>query len=105
MLPIALMVATPGMVCMDRQSARPANRRVPQEVVIRQRQDMVDSQRRGLKAEGFIEVAEVEQGLGVVLALVVVDPGSGVCQGGECGEEEGPVELLVSFPGGLFAAD
>src|SRR5690606_9459577 len=49
MLPIALLVATPGTVCVDRQGARPANRRVPEEVVIRQRKDMVDSQRRGLK--------------------------------------------------------
>ncbi|MCX2927943.1 ATP-binding protein [Streptomyces sp. NEAU-W12] len=60
MLPIALLVATPGTVCVDRQSARPANRRVPEEVVIRQRKDMVDSQRRGLKAEGFTEVVYSE---------------------------------------------
>ncbi|MFI2913930.1 AAA family ATPase [Streptomyces sp. PDY-4] len=60
MLPIALLVATPGTVCVDRQSARPANRRVPEDVVIRQRQDMVDSQRRGLKAEGFTEVTYSE---------------------------------------------
>ncbi|MEU8949658.1 ATP-binding protein [Streptomyces sp. NPDC048489] len=60
MLPIALMVAPPGTVCVDRQSARPANRRVPEEVVIRQRQDMVNSQRRGLKSEGFTEVAYSE---------------------------------------------
>ncbi|MFJ9478813.1 AAA family ATPase [Streptomyces mirabilis] len=55
MLPIALMVATPGTVCVERQGPRPANRRVPEEVVIRQRKDMVDSH-RGLKAEGFPEV-------------------------------------------------
>ncbi|MEU2179854.1 ATP-binding protein [Streptomyces thermolilacinus] len=60
MLPIALMVATPGMVCVGRQGARPANRRVPEEVVIRQRKDMVDSHHRGLKSEGFIEVAYSE---------------------------------------------
>ncbi|GAA3163683.1 ATP-binding protein [Streptomyces ramulosus] len=60
MLPIALLVATPGTVCVDRQDARPANRRVPEEIVARQRQDMVNSQRRGLKLEGFIEVAYSE---------------------------------------------
>jgi predicted kinase len=55
MLPIALMVVTPGTVCVERQSARPANRRVPQDTVIKQRKDMVDSHRT-LKAEGFPEV-------------------------------------------------
>lgn len=55
MAPIALMVATTGTVCVERQGTRPANRRVPEEVVIRQRRDMVDSY-RGLKAEGFPEV-------------------------------------------------
>ncbi|WP_331719857.1 AAA family ATPase [Streptomyces sp. NBC_00466] len=55
MLPIALMVATPGTVCVERQSARPANRRVPDDTVIKQRKDMVDSHRT-LKAEGFPEV-------------------------------------------------
>ncbi len=52
---------------------------------------------------------EAEQSLGVVLALgdflVVVGPRCRVAQGRECGEEEGPFELLVSSPGGLFAAD
>ncbi|MFE3249792.1 hypothetical protein [Streptomyces sp. NPDC059209] len=55
MLPIALMVATPGTVCVERQGPRPANRRVPEEVVIRQRKNVVDFH-RGLKAEGFPEV-------------------------------------------------
>jgi hypothetical protein len=52
---------------------------------------------------------EAEQGLGVVLALgdllVVGGPRCRVAQGGEGGEEEGTFELLVSSPGGLFAAD
>ncbi|MFJ8755226.1 AAA family ATPase [Streptomyces sp. NPDC102441] len=55
MLPIALMVATPGSVCIERQGPRPANRTVPEAVVVKQRQDMVDSHRT-LKAEGFPEV-------------------------------------------------
>lgn len=55
MLPIALMVATPGSACIERQGPRPANRTVPEDVVVRQRQDMVDSHRT-LKAEGFPEV-------------------------------------------------
>ncbi len=42
---------------------------------------------------------EVEEGLGVVLALadllVVAGAGGRVAQGGERGGEEGPVELLV----------
>ncbi|MCM2424194.1 ATP-binding protein [Streptomyces sp. RKAG293] len=55
MLPIAVMVATPGSVCIERQGPRPANRTVPEEVVIQQRQDMVNSHRT-LKAEGFPEI-------------------------------------------------
>lgn len=59
MLPIALMVATPGTVCVERQGPRPANRTVPEATVLKQRKDMVDSH-RGLKSEGFIEVAYSE---------------------------------------------
>ncbi|MEU8622797.1 ATP-binding protein [Streptomyces sp. NPDC048623] len=55
MLPIAVMVATPGSVCIERQGPRPSNRTVPEATVIKQRQDMVDSHRT-LKAEGFAEV-------------------------------------------------
>ncbi|MFE1028603.1 AAA family ATPase [Streptomyces sp. NPDC058818] len=55
MLPIAVMVATPGSVCIERQGPRPANRTVPGDVVAKQRQDMVASHRT-LKAEGFLEV-------------------------------------------------
>ncbi|MFF1561006.1 AAA family ATPase [Streptomyces sp. NPDC058279] len=55
MLPIAVMVATPGSVCIERQGPRPANRTVPEAVVVKQRQDMVDSHQT-LKAEGFPEV-------------------------------------------------
>ncbi|MFE5669213.1 AAA family ATPase [Streptomyces niveus] len=55
MLPIAVMIATPGSVCIERQGPRPANRTVPQDVVVKQRQDMVDSHRT-LKAEGFPEI-------------------------------------------------
>ncbi|CAK7288494.1 AAA family ATPase [Streptomyces misionensis] len=55
MLPIAVMVATPGSVCIERQGPRPANRTVPEDVVVKQRQDMVASHRT-LKAEGFSEI-------------------------------------------------
>ncbi|WP_319267509.1 ATP/GTP-binding protein [Streptomyces europaeiscabiei] len=55
MLPIAVMVATPGTVCVERQGPRPANRTVPEDTVIQQRKDMVDSHRT-LKAEGFPEI-------------------------------------------------
>ncbi|MGW4750768.1 AAA family ATPase, partial [Streptomyces sp. NPDC004290] len=41
MLPIAVMVATPGTVCIERQGSRPANRTVPDATVIKQRKDMV----------------------------------------------------------------
>ncbi|OKJ10581.1 ATP/GTP-binding protein [Streptomyces sp. CB00316] len=55
MLPIAVMVATPGSVCIDRQGPRPANRTVPKDVVAQQHQAMVASHRT-LKAEGFPEI-------------------------------------------------
>ncbi|MEU9594391.1 ATP-binding protein [Streptomyces sp. NPDC048193] len=55
MLPIAVMVTTPGSVCIERQGPRPANRTVPEDVVVKQRQAMVASHRT-LKAEGFPEV-------------------------------------------------
>ncbi|MFJ3198546.1 AAA family ATPase [Streptomyces griseoviridis] len=55
MLPIAVMVTTSGSICIERQGPRPANRTVPEDVVAKQRQDMVDSHRT-LKAEGFPEV-------------------------------------------------
>ncbi|MGW2689493.1 AAA family ATPase [Streptomyces sp. NPDC001414] len=55
MLPIAVMVPTPGSVCIERQSPRPANRRVPGATVVKQRKDMVASHRT-LKAEGFAEI-------------------------------------------------
>ncbi|MEU5397324.1 ATP-binding protein [Streptomyces tibetensis] len=55
MLPIAVMVATPGSVCIERQGPRPANHTVPEATVVKQRKDMVDSHRT-LKAEGFLEV-------------------------------------------------
>lgn len=55
MLPIAVMVSTPGTVCVERQGPRPANRTVPDDVVLQQRRDMVDSHRT-LKSEGFPEI-------------------------------------------------
>ncbi|MFD5814734.1 AAA family ATPase [Streptomyces sp. NPDC127038] len=55
MLPIAVMVATPGSICIERQSLRPANCRVPDATVLMQRKDMVDAHQT-LKAEGFPEV-------------------------------------------------
>ncbi|MFF5475418.1 AAA family ATPase [Streptomyces achromogenes] len=55
MLPIAVLVATPGSVCIERQGPRPANRTVPEATVRQQRQDMVDSHPT-LQDEGFAEV-------------------------------------------------
>ncbi len=55
MLPIAVVVATPGSICIDRQDPRPANRTVPKDVVAQQHQAMVASHRT-LKAEGFPEI-------------------------------------------------
>ncbi|MFJ2709057.1 AAA family ATPase [Streptomyces sp. NPDC087428] len=55
MLPIALMVATPGVTCEERQATRPANRRVPKDTVVQQHRDTVNSHRT-LKAEGFPEI-------------------------------------------------
>ncbi|MEU9061701.1 AAA family ATPase [Streptomyces sp. NPDC048430] len=55
MLPIAVVVATPGSVCIERQGSRPANRTVPEDVVVKQHQAMVASHRT-LKAEGFPEI-------------------------------------------------
>lgn len=54
-LPIAVMVATPVTECVQRQAPRPANRAVPEDVVVKQHQDMVDSHRT-LTAEGFREI-------------------------------------------------
>ncbi|MEU2440159.1 ATP-binding protein [Streptomyces rubradiris] len=68
MLPIAVLVTTPGSVCIERQGPRPANRTVPEATVLQQRQDMVDSQRT-LKAEGFAEVV-VSDGLGRLLPFL-----------------------------------
>ncbi|MEU0630610.1 ATP-binding protein [Streptomyces sp. NPDC005989] len=55
MLPIAVLVATPVSVCIERQGPRPANRTVPQDTVIKQGKGMADSYRR-LKSEGFPEI-------------------------------------------------
>ncbi|GGU66553.1 ATP-binding protein [Streptomyces daghestanicus] len=55
MLPVAVMVATPGSVCIERQGPRPDNRTVPADVVLRQLKEMVDSHRT-LRAEGFGEI-------------------------------------------------
>ncbi|MEW1761540.1 ATP-binding protein [Streptomyces cyaneofuscatus] len=55
MLPIAVVVATPGSVCIDRQGPRPANRTVSEDVVAHQHRAMVASHRT-LKAEGFPEI-------------------------------------------------
>jgi predicted kinase len=57
MVLIAVMVATPSSVCIERQGPRPANRTVPEATIIKQRQDMVDSrQTLSLTAEGFATV-------------------------------------------------
>ncbi|MEV6806543.1 ATP-binding protein [Streptomyces sp. NPDC051132] len=55
MQPIAVLVATPVTECVQRQAPRPANRTVPEDVVVKQHQDMVDSQPI-LNAEGFREI-------------------------------------------------
>ncbi|MEU7684270.1 ATP-binding protein [Streptomyces spectabilis] len=54
MLPIAVLLTTPGSICIERQGPRPANRTVPEEVVAQQHQDMFAS-RRTLRSEGFPE--------------------------------------------------
>ncbi|MEV4341031.1 AAA family ATPase [Streptomyces sp. NPDC049590] len=59
MLPIAVLVATPGTVCEQRQGLRPASRTVPEAVARQHRKDMVGSQRT-LKADGFREIVLVD---------------------------------------------
>jgi len=49
---VAVIVATPLPICLERQGTRPANRRVPEDVVRAQHQAMVASHQR-LAAEGF----------------------------------------------------
>ncbi|MEV5982847.1 ATP-binding protein [Streptomyces sp. NPDC052114] len=49
---VAVIVATPLPVCLERQGPRPANRRVPEDTVRAQHQAMVRSHQR-LAAEGF----------------------------------------------------
>jgi predicted kinase len=52
---IAVMVATPASVCVERQGPRPDNRTVPDDTVLAQHKAMVHSHPQ-LKAEGFNEV-------------------------------------------------
>ncbi|MFJ3883052.1 AAA family ATPase [Streptomyces sp. NPDC090077] len=52
---VALVVPTPASVCVARQKARPANRRVPKHIVLAQHAAMVDAW-RGLPGEGFDHV-------------------------------------------------
>ncbi|CAM5293756.1 ATP/GTP-binding protein [Streptomyces spiroverticillatus] len=52
MTPVAVMVTAPGTVCVERQKSRRPNRRVPDDVVLQQRRDMVASH-WSLTAEGF----------------------------------------------------
>ncbi|MFE9679414.1 AAA family ATPase [Streptomyces sp. NPDC006259] len=49
---VAVVVATPLPVCLERQGPRPDNRRVPEDIVRSQHQAMVHSHQR-LTAEGF----------------------------------------------------
>ncbi|MFI9311357.1 AAA family ATPase [Streptomyces triculaminicus] len=49
---VALIVDTPASVCVDRQKPRPANRRVPVDVVLAQHKAMVHAHPR-LAREGF----------------------------------------------------
>ncbi|MCF3180015.1 AAA family ATPase [Streptomyces polychromogenes] len=55
MLPIAVLLTTPGSICIERQGPRPANRTVPEKVVAQQHEDMFAS-RRTLRSEGFPEI-------------------------------------------------
>ncbi|MFE4206085.1 AAA family ATPase [Streptomyces goshikiensis] len=52
---VALVVPTPASVCVERQEGRPANRRVPEPVVLTQHAAMVDAW-PGLPGEGFDHV-------------------------------------------------
>ncbi|MFD3547075.1 AAA family ATPase [Streptomyces sp. NPDC058655] len=56
---VALVVPTPLSVCVERQEGRPANRRVPEQVVRAQHAAMVDAF-PGLPAEGFDHVVVAE---------------------------------------------
>lgn len=56
---VALLVPTPASVCVERQEGRPANRRVPEQVVLAQHAAMVDAF-PGLPAEGFDHVVVAE---------------------------------------------
>ncbi|MFH9298845.1 AAA family ATPase [Streptomyces sp. NPDC017520] len=56
---VALLVSTPASVCVQRQEGRPANRRVPEQVVLAQHAAMVDAW-SGLPAEGFDHVVVAE---------------------------------------------
>ncbi|MFI0192051.1 AAA family ATPase [Streptomyces sp. NPDC017082] len=76
MLPIAVMVATPVTVCVQRQGPRPANRTVPEAMVFKQHQDMVGSQPT-LTAEGFREIVfsdDLDRRLPTGNALALVTP-------------------------------
>jgi predicted kinase len=56
---VALVVPTPASVCVERQKGRPANRRVPEPVVLAQHAAMVDAW-PGLPGEGFDHVVVAE---------------------------------------------
>ncbi|MDW8807554.1 ATP-binding protein [Streptomyces scabiei] len=56
---VALVVPTPASVCVERQQGRPANRRVPEPVVLAQHAAMVDAW-PGLPGEGFDHVVVAE---------------------------------------------
>ncbi|MFJ2379137.1 hypothetical protein ACIOZL_41605 [Streptomyces sp. NPDC087769] len=65
MLPIAVMLTTPGGVCVKRQGPRPANRTVPEEVVAQQHQDMFapgGSQDIAVRVGPFVERAHTRPG-------------------------------------------
>ncbi|WP_331760775.1 ATP-binding protein [Streptomyces sp. NBC_01238] len=56
---VALLVPTPASVCIERQEGRPANRRVPEPVVLAQHAAMVAAF-SGLPGEGFDHVVVAE---------------------------------------------
>ncbi|WP_372412031.1 AAA family ATPase [Streptomyces luteireticuli] len=56
---VALVIPTPASVCVERQEGQPANRRVPERVVLAQHAAMVNAW-PGLPAEGFDHVVVAE---------------------------------------------
>lgn len=58
---VALLVSTPLKVCLERQTSRPDNRRVPEPVVRAQHADMTEARPLLADAEGFDHVISIDQ--------------------------------------------